>query len=1152
MRHVPGDYPGIQNAIDASANGDIILVSPGVYNENINFRGKAITVSSTNPADPTVVSNTVIHAIAKRSVVTFVTRESSNSVLTGFHITGGYGTINSSFDTTVFWGGGIYCYLSSPTITGNIISANAGPAGTNNAFGYGGGIGCLNCNATITRNLIAANAGYVGGGITVESGNPLIANNVISSNSAIFGGGATMFSGGQLINNTLVGNGAQFAGNVYAFSDYLGQSLITNNIICNATSGGGIYVDSQFSQMAFNDVWGNMDGDYPSGVLNTGLNGNISEDPQFVDAAKNDFHLLDSSPCINAGDPNFQAAPGETDFYGNSRLFAGRVDIGASEYSDHFRPIAQAGADQLNGVTHLPSLITLDGSGSSDPNAAALAYRWRQISGPAGSFIDASAVKPAFQANELGTYTFELIVNNGQFNSFPDTVQVTVKNGPPIAYAGADQMLSDQQPVASITLDGSRSFDPEGAALGYHWKQVSGWNVQLSDPNSANPTILHPWPGAYLFELVVNDGMQSSAPDVVAVVIGPNHLPIAEAGLPRYVATNSVTLDGTRSYDPDGYGTLTYQWRQLSGPSVTMTGTNTATPVVSGFIQRNTNQTCVFELTVSDGYLASLPSSVKVIIVKSFGTNSLKLVNPPFDSARPTILAFNGGNCTTGSGMTFGGIWEEKANWLTVDSYAPIYTRYADMLIVYLSSIAPDYHQPIQVMGWSTGNLPAINTAWWINLTYKDPRYTVNRVSLLDAVCGDLSIWVNPYNANRVAGEQCWVDNYISNDPGYSQATFLRGALNVICLPTRQHYYPVGRYISSSLDYENGGLTAFAYLSVIGAGMNYQLNTASNKCNFKIDGTESIVFFNQSLYPGKVLAPVQLLGPADGGVFDSGGVVLSCNPVENAAGYHLLLGSDPNRVMDFSLVSDTKTPPTQLISTLPQPQTWWTVKAYDQFGSTIYADPRLIKLPENRPPTANAGPDRIVYAGLDGQATVTFDGSKSSDPDADPLNFTWAWAIGGTAYLSNGVGLTIELPVGVHTVQLMVNDSHLNSEAAQVKITVVAPLECALNISPSTFSLKSNGQNILARVRFPEGFSAAAVDSDAPLQIFPGGFHAVRSWIANDETNQPCLFAFFDRAALSAELQDGDTELTVVGTLRSGQTFYARDTVHIIEPGKVK
>ena len=89
--------------------------------------------------------------------------------------------------------------------------------------------------------------------------------------------------------------------------------------------------------------------------------------------------------------------------------------------------------------------------------------------------------------------------------------------------------------MPSITLDGSRSFDPENVALSYHWTQISGWKVQLSDPNAVNPTFMHPWPGTYVFELVVNDGLQDSQPDAVAIVIGPNHAPVANAGPSRYV-----------------------------------------------------------------------------------------------------------------------------------------------------------------------------------------------------------------------------------------------------------------------------------------------------------------------------------------------------------------------------------------------------------------------------------------------------------------------------------------------------------------------------------------------------------------------------------------------------------------------------------------
>jgi hypothetical protein len=1146
VRHVPGDYVAIQTAIDNSQNGDVILVSPGIYSENINFKGKAVTVSSTNVSDPSVVASTIIHAVGHKSAVTFSSGETSNSILTGLTITGGYGTLNTALATNIYWGGGVYCYLSSPTILGNIITGNSGPDGSVSDAGYGGGIACIESSATISRNLVTANNGYAGGGILSYVGIPRITSNLVFSNAAVVGGGVVLVNGGLLINNTLVKNGAQFAGNVYATSDTSDPCRLTNNIICSATSGGGIFVDTQdsFTQMAFNDVWNNTAGDYV-GLDKSGTDGNISQDPRFVDPVNNDYHLQDISPCINTGDPNLLPLIGQLDFYGNSRLYAKRVDIGAAEYSDNYRPLADAGPDRLVTVTSLPASIVLDGSASTDPNNATITFHWSQVSGPAGNFSDTSSSKPAFNAPELGTYTFVLVVDNGTFTSFPDTVRLIITNALPTADAGDDRLYSNPD-ITSVMLDGSRSFDPEMMPLSFHWKQISGWDVQLSDPTAVNPTFAHPWLGTYRFELAVNDGLQDSAPDVVTIVVGPDHTPVADAGPSRYVGTGSVTLDGTGSYDPDGAGVLTYQWRQISGPTVTITGTNTSHPVVIT-TSKPAIQKCVFELVVSDGELTSAPSNVTVTIVPSYPANVLTLNNPPFNPARPTIVSFGGGNCSTGSGMTFGGVWDQRANWLTVDTYGPPYTRYGDMLMVYLSSVAPRYVRPIQTIGFSTGNLPAMEVGWYVNATYKDARYAVNRVSLLDAVCSNLSGRVGQFNSNVIAGEQCWIDNYISNDPAHTRQPALNGALNVVCNPARAHAYPVNRYASSSLEYTNGGLTAFAYLSLIGDGKNYQLKTSPQKYNFTINSSESIVFLNQSLYPGKILAPVLLNGPADGDTITPGGAIFSCESVQNATGYQLLFGADPSRVMDFTLVSDTPAPPTQTIQALPQEHTWWTIRAYDQFGSTIHADPRLIKRPENRLPIADAGSNQVVYAGLDGKVTVILDGSQSSDPDGDALAFTWALVVGGNAYLSNGVSLTMELPVGVHTFQLMVNDGHGNSQPDEVTITVVAPLECQMKIAPSTINRRSEGRYVLSRIHLPDGFSAMDINYNAPLLIYPGGNPVLRLELANDDSAQSDLLAFFGRNALVASLPRGPTELTVVGTLWSGQTFFARDTVRILD-----
>jgi len=123
---VPSQFSTIQAAIDASQNGDVIIVQPGTYAENINFNGKAITLTSTNPLDPTIVANTIIDGSMNGSVVTFDSEETSNSVLTGFTIRNGNGTLIDGKR----YGGGIYCGLrSTPTIRHNKIINNTADVG---------------------------------------------------------------------------------------------------------------------------------------------------------------------------------------------------------------------------------------------------------------------------------------------------------------------------------------------------------------------------------------------------------------------------------------------------------------------------------------------------------------------------------------------------------------------------------------------------------------------------------------------------------------------------------------------------------------------------------------------------------------------------------------------------------------------------------------------------------------------------------------------------------------------------------------------------------------------------------------------------------------------------------------------------------------
>jgi len=539
-RSVPADYATIQQAIDASNDGDVVIVETGTYSENVNFSGKNIVLSSTDPEDPEIVAATIIDGQGKGSVVVFENGETAEAVLAGFTITGGYGTKDTTMPEVnyLYWGAGICCLNASPTIKCNVITGNNGPFEMQGddpeqwSLCYAGGIGCMQSNAIITQNIIKDNSAYAGGGVMAYMGDPKIINNLIYDNSAAIGGGVILLYAGQLINNTIVGNNLSLpqsdtgegGGNVYAASHVeIGQCLIVNNIICNAKSGGGIFSDSpEGISIAFNDVWNNLPGDYYGVDPNTydiisggtadrtGLDGNISQDPLFGD----NYHIAADSPCRDAGDPNYTPYPWQRDIDGEYAVMGARVDIGADEVTANARPIADAGDDQF--FDTMVANINLNGTGSFDFNPDdVISYQWQQISGPNVVILNPDTPEPNFAPPVEDIYIFELIVFDGSFHSMPDSVMIVIGNRAPFADSGDEQACEPRQ---EVTLDGSASYDPdENDVLSYSWSQVSGPSVELLDPNTQTPCFTPNLIGEYVFELIVNDGADMSSPDTVTV-----------------------------------------------------------------------------------------------------------------------------------------------------------------------------------------------------------------------------------------------------------------------------------------------------------------------------------------------------------------------------------------------------------------------------------------------------------------------------------------------------------------------------------------------------------------------------------------------------------------------------------------------------------
>ncbi len=304
-----------------------------------------------------------------------------------------------------------------------------------------------------------------------------------------------------------------------------------------------------------------------------------------------------------------------TDSAGNTSEFSACVPVNAA-------PIAEAGPDQLvdEGIE-----VVLDGTASYDPDGDPITFRWRQVAGPSVALSDATSPQPRFLAPVVDPSVpppirliFELIVSDGRAESDPDRVTITV-NRRPIAEAGPDQRVDEG---ATVTLDGTASRDPDGDRLTFRWRQVSGPPVALSDATSPRPQFIAPVvaptvppPVTLTFELVVSDGRLTSAPDLVTITV--NRRPIANAGPDQTVPDGTlVTLDGTRSFDPDGDG-ITFRWTQTAGPAVTLVGATTPRPSFTApnlAVTEAASVRLTFSLVVSDGRLSSVPDTVDVVV----------------------------------------------------------------------------------------------------------------------------------------------------------------------------------------------------------------------------------------------------------------------------------------------------------------------------------------------------------------------------------------------------------------------------------------------------------------------------------------------------------------------------------------------------------
>lgn len=293
-------------------------------------------------------------------------------------------------------------------------------------------------------------------------------------------------------------------------------------------------------------------------------------------------------------------------------------------------PVANAGANLS--VLRDGRAVQLDGSGSSDANGDGITYQWTLLDRPAGSALvltGATAVRPSWIPDVVGSYVFSLVVSDGKLTSAPSLVRVTVSqvNAPPVANAGPDQSVVVN---TLVTLDGRDSSDANpGDQLTFSWSlsRPDGTSQTLT---GARPTFPAALTGVYTAALTVSDGVAVSSVDQVRVQVSPvNAPPVAVISSLSRVNTGSVVqLSGLSSTDGNG-DPLTFKWAMLSKPLLENGATANSKAVLSSLTSYSPVFTAdlpgiyVVSLVVNDGKVTSDPVTVAVTAIDPNGATGL-------------------------------------------------------------------------------------------------------------------------------------------------------------------------------------------------------------------------------------------------------------------------------------------------------------------------------------------------------------------------------------------------------------------------------------------------------------------------------------------------------------------------------------------------
>jgi alpha-tubulin suppressor-like RCC1 family protein len=228
----------------------------------------------------------------------------------------------------------------------------------------------------------------------------------------------------------------------------------------------------------------------------------------------------------------------------------------------------------------------------------------------------------------------------------------------------------------------------------------------------------------------------------------------------------------------------------------------------------------------------------------------------------------------------------------------------------------------------------------------------------------------------------------------------------------------------------------------------------------------------------------------------------------------------------------------------------WNIPDCNDFTAIASAMYYGLAITKNEYPVAVAGPNQVAYAFINGLADVTLDGSASYDDDNDVLDYYWSWYINSNLFEAHGISPTIQLPVGEHQIELIVDDGIDLSEPDYCTVTVIGPLRTWLWLWPTTINCGLRPQNIITFVYLPKDIELGDIN-DEPLTMYPcdiqSKYHRVFR-MGHSRYAQTVIMAVFDKDQICDYFDAGWHKVEVAGRLRSGRYFCGSDMLRITGP----